>query len=131
METVKKVCKFCKKMQEAPKELLRLIHNLEQQEILLEQASFYLKERSQAPELPGSEIAIQLTMSGCQCTMRGLEEILDRVEASHACQSRVHKLRASIRAVVKMEDIEELHRLLHEDMSTLQAAVLMNVARIQ
>lgn len=82
-------------------------------------------------DLPGSVVSVRLCVESLKGTVEKLESIVKRMETLFARPGRSNKVFRSLRAVVKSGEIETLRQLVHEDMSTLQAAVLMDMSQIQ
>ena len=131
VETIKKITSFCKSLQRAPEELLRLIDVLSRLEMILGQASLYLEERSQIEGLPGSALAIQCAIQSCQTNIGKLEKIKDRIESKFDSRGRTGRMWASLNTVITKDEIERVNRLLNDDFSTLQAAILSSMSQIQ
>lgn len=131
IKTVKETRAFYKNVKKAPEEVLRLVGTLNRLELILTQTSIFLEERSKCLDLPGSVISIRLCMEGLKCTVEKLESIVKRIETQFARPGRSNGVFTSVRTVVKLDEIETLRQLVHEDMSTLQAAILIDVSQIQ
>ena len=131
IETVKKIQAFCKDVKHAPEEILRFIGTLQQVQTVLEQTKIYLEDRSKTHNMPGSTFAIECAIRSCYSDIGRLAEMVDHVSAQHTRQNRRTVLWSSVKVVFKKEELERSRHLLHEDLSILQAAILLAMSQTQ
>ena len=131
VDTVQKANRFLKRLQNAPKESARLIDALNQLESLLIAAHGVVEQQNKIGSLPGSVQAIDSTLQRCKFTVEKLETAVKNIETFFKSRGRGRKAWASLKTVVRKEELEKLHKQVLEDMNSLQTALLLNLSYLQ
>ena len=127
-QTVKKANNFLKDIQKAPDELARLVETLDQLNLILIQVNHLIEQQNNIEGIPSSIDAIQNALRSCEKITQKLKLFVDKLEACFHRQGRVRNVWASLKSVVKKDDIAELRGQIHENITILNTAVLMNNA---
>ena len=130
-ETVKKVDNFLRDVQNAPDELKRLVDTLDQFDLILVQVKTYVEQQSRINGLPGCIDVIERTLHSCESNVRKLDSYVNVFQPLFNGKGQRRKLWASIKTVVKKEEIVQMRGLILQDISSLQAAMLINISHLQ
>ena len=127
-ESVKKANTFLKDVQKAPDELMRLVETLDQLAALLIQVDDLIEQQQRTDGLLGPSGLLQSALQSCRLSVGMLEVFVNKLQVSFDRQGRVKKVWASLKTVVKKEDTERLRGRIHENMTALQSALLINMS---
>ena len=127
-ETVKKVDNFLRDVQNAPDELKRLVDTLDQFSLILVQVKNYVEQQSRIDHLPGCIDVIERTLHSCESNVRKLDSYVNVFQTLFNGTGQRRKIWASIKTVVKKEEIVQMRGLILQDISSLQTAMLINIS---
>ena len=129
--TVKEVSKFLKEVKDAPKEITRLADALSQLESLLVTAQGIVEQQNDIKGLPSSINVVSDALQRCESTIKKLETSIDTLKAYFKGQCRVRKTWASVKTVMRQEEVERVHGQVEAAMGNLQSAILLNMSGLQ
>ena len=129
--TVKKATKFLKEVQNAPKEIARLVDCLSQFESLLVAAHDIVEQQNKVQGLPSSIHIISSALERCKSTIDKLDASVNALKAYFKNQSRGRKVWASLRTVIKQDEVEHIRAQVDKDMKNLHTALLVNMSHLQ
>ena len=130
-ETVKKVDNFLRDVQNAPDELKRLVDTLDRFNLILVEVKTYVEQLSRIDDLPGCIDVIERTLHSCESNVRKLDSDVNVFQTFFNGKGQRRKIWASIKTVVKKEEIVQMRGLILQDISSLQAAMLINNSLLQ
>ena len=131
VNTIQKASQVLKEVQNAPKELARLVDALDQLESLLIAANGIVEQQNKMGSLPGSVHTMNGALRRCKSTVEKLDTSVNAIKNYFKIQGRGRKAWASLKTVMKKEEVEQLHRQVHENMKNLQTALLLNMSYLQ
>ena len=131
VDTVQDFSKFLKNVQDAPKEILRLIETLDQLQGTLDDVRQLIDQQSLVLRLPGSLTLITKAMENCEKQIKALETFVSAARRSFEHQHKLQRTWASIRVVAKKHDIEDIQCRLRDAKMDLQFAVSSNSWHLQ
>lgn len=130
-QSVKSANGVLRDVRNAPDELARLTGALDQLELLLIQVKVYIEQQSRSESLPGSIGLVQSALVTCESTIDRLTKLANTLQASFERPGRLQKLWASVKTVLRREDLARLHSQVDENMRNLQISVLINMSHLQ
>ena len=130
-ETVKKVDNFLRDVQNAPDELKRLVDTLDQLNLILVQVKTYVKQQSRTDGLPGCTDVIERILHSCESNVRKLDSYVNVFQTLFNGKGQRRKIWASIKTVIKKEEIVQMRGLIDQDISSLQTTMLINISHLQ
>lgn len=128
---IQKLSKFLQNVQEAPKEVVRLVETLDQLHGTLEHVRELLEQQSFVLRLPGSPVFIFKALGSCEKHIKELEILSAEVRRSFGHQHKVRRTRASMRFVVKKQNLEDIRCRLRDAKMDLQFAISSNSWQLQ
>ncbi len=130
-KTVKKVETFLRDVQNAPDELKRLVDTLDRFNLILIHVKTYVEQLSSIDGLPGCIDVIERTLHSCESNVCKLDSYVNVFQTLFNGKGQRRKIWASMKTVVKKEEIMQMQGMIHQDMSSLQAAMLINNSLLQ
>lgn len=131
VDTIQKVNKFLKEVQNAPEELARLVDALNDLVSLLTAVNGFVERQLKIGILPGSVHTIDGALQRCKSTVEKLDTSVNALRTNFKNQGRGRKKWASLKTVVKKEEVEKLRKSVHENMMNLQTALQLNTSDLQ
>ena len=131
VNAIQKANEFLKEIQNAPRELARLVDALDQFESLLIAADGVVEQQMEMGNLSGSAHTIDAALRRCKSTVEKLDTSVNAIKNFFKIQGRGRKAWASLKTVVKKEEVEQLHKQVHGNMRDLQTALLLNMSHLQ
>ena len=131
VDTVQEISKFLKNVQNAPKEVLRLIETLDQLQGTLDNVRHLIDQQFLVLRLPGSPAFITKAMENCVKQIKALETFASAAKRSLDHQHRLRRTWASMRVVAKQQDIEDIQCRLRDAKMDLQFALSSNSWHLQ
>ncbi|CAD6581412.1 MAG: hypothetical protein ASARMPRED_000606 [Alectoria sarmentosa] len=131
VETGEKISKFLTSIQDAPSEIIKLGHTLDQLNGVLKQVSYLLEQQYLVLRLPGSPVFITNALENCEKRIKALEDVIQKAKKSMDHRGRVQRSWATMRFVSKKEDIQEMQSQLRDAQAGLQTAMLSNSWQLQ
>ena len=98
--------------------------------ILGEVVNFIEKQRS-IDGLPDSISLVQSILGSCVSDMDRLNGLVSKVQAYFNRQGRVQKIGASLETALEKEEVGQLRRRIHQNMTALQNAIAINKSQLQ
>ena len=129
--TVKEASKFLKEVKDAPKEITRLADALSQFESLLVTAQAIVERQNTMKGLPSSITVVSDALQRCEVTVKRLEVSVVALKAYFKGQRRIRKTWASVKTVMKQDEVERVHGQVEAAMGSLQSAILLNMSSLQ
>lgn len=126
VDTVHEISKFLKNVQDAPNEVLRLIETLDQLQGTLDNLRQLIDQQFLVLRLPGSPVFINKAMNNCEKQIKALETFVRAAKRSFKHERRLRRTWASMRAVAKKQDIEDMQCRLRDAKMDLQFALSSN-----
>ena len=131
VDTVRKITKFLDNVQDAPKEVLRLIETLDQLQGTLNNVRQLIDQQFLVLRLPGSPAFITKAMENCEKQIKALENFASAARRSYEQQQKLRWTWASIRFVATKQDIEDIQCRLRDAKLDLQFALSSNSWQLQ
>ena len=131
VNTIRKANKFLKEVQNAPEGWARLIDTLDQLESFLIAVNGLIERQEKVGSLPGSVHLMSAALQRCETTAKKLEASTDGIKTYLKSQGRGRRAWASLKTVVKKEEVEGLRKQIDEDMMYLQNALTLNTNHLQ
>lgn len=131
VQTVQEISKFLKNVQDAPKEVLRLIETLDQLQGTLDNVRQLIDQQFLVFRLPGSPTFITKAMENCEKQIQALETFASGGRRSLEHQHRLRRTWTSMRIVAKKQDIEDIQCRLKDAKMDLQFALSSNSWQLQ
>ena len=129
--TVQATSEFLRSVLNAPDELLRLVDLLGQLQGTLGHVSDLIEQQSSVLTSPGSLRSIAAALQNCEKSLKKLESLVDQLKRSLDRQHRIQRAWASLRTVLKKEELLELRKQIQESLITLQLSISINSAQLQ
>ena len=129
--TVQEISKFLKNVQDAPKEVLRLLETLDQLQGTLDNVRQLIDHQFLVLRLPGSPIFIDKAMENCKKQIKALETVIWMPERSLKNQHIVRRTWSSMKLVAKKQDMEDIQCRLRDAKFDLQFAIASNSWQLQ
>ena len=130
-QAVQKINKFLRNVDEAPKEVVRLIEMLDQLHGTLEHVKELLEQQSLVLRLPGSPLFITRALEKCEKHIDELEILSAKVRSAFGHQRKLRRTWASMNFVVKKHDLEDIRCRLRDAKTDLQFAISSNSWQLQ
>lgn len=131
VDTVQEISKFLKNVQDAPKEVLRLLETLEQLQCTLDNVRQLIDHQFLVLRLPGSPVFIIKAMDNCEKQIKELETLTCKARKSLEHQHTVRRAWSSVKIVAKRKDIEDIRCRLRDAKMDLQFALSSNSWQLQ
>ena len=128
---VKEANAFLSDIKNAPHEVSRLLDSLTQLELILGHANALIEQQYTSDSLHDSIECMGYALKRCEASMRKLDAMVKKIQASFGRQHWVQRKWASLKAVLEKEDIERLRDDIHNDQAFLQTTLLVNMSRLQ
>ncbi len=130
-QTVQKINSFLRNVEEAPKEVVRLIETLDQLHGTLDHVRELLEQQFLVLRLPGSPLFITRALENCEKHISELTSISNDTSRSFGHQQKVRRTWASMRFVVKKQDLKDIRCRLRDAKMDLQSAISSNSWQLQ
>ena len=131
VDTVQEIKKFLKNVQDAPKEVLRLLETLDQLQGTLDNVRQLIDRQFLVLRLPGSPAFIIKAMENCEKQIKALETVVWKARQSLEHQHMLRRTWSSMEVVAKKHDIEDIQCRLKDAKMDLQFAVSSNSWQLQ
>ena len=131
VDTVQEISKFLKNVQDAPKEMLRLLETLDQLQGTLDNVRQLIDHQFFMSRLPGSPVFIIKAMENCEKQIKALETVVWKARRSFEHQHMLRRTWSSMKLVAKKHDIEDMQCRLKDAKMDLQFAVSSNSWQLQ
>lgn len=131
IDTIQEIRQFLKHIQDAPKEILRLIETLHQLQGTLSNVGQLIETQFLVLRLPGSPVFITKAMENYEKPLEALRTLVDAARTSLEHQHRLRRTWASMRVVAKKKDIKDIQCRLRDAKMDLQSALSNNVWQLQ
>ena len=131
VDTVQEISKFLKNVQDAPKEVLRLVETLDQLQGTLDNVRQLIDHQFLVLRLPGSPVFITKAMENCEKQIKALETVVWKAKKSLGHRHMVRRTWSSIKTVAKKPDIEDIQCRLRDAKMDLQFALSSNSWQLQ
>ena len=131
VDTVQEISKFLKNVQDAPKEVLRLVETLDQLQGTLDNVRQLTDHQFLVLRLPGSPAFITKAMENCEKQIKALETVVRKARRSLEHQHMLRRTWSSMKIVAKKQDIEDIQCRLRDAKMDLQFAVSSNSWQLQ
>ena len=129
--TVKKTRKFLKEVQNAPKQITRLVDTLSRFESMLVAAQGIVEQQKNMKDLPCSINVISDALQLCKSTVEKLDTSVDALKAYFKDHRGGRKTWASFKTVMKQDEVEQIHEQVKEAMRNFQCALGVNANYLQ
>lgn len=129
-DTVQRISKFLKNVQDAPKEVFRLIETLDELQDTFDNVRQLIDQQFVILRLPGSPVFITKAMENCEKQIQALETLTSVAKRSFE-HHRLRRTWASMRVVAKKQDIEDVQCRLSDAKVDLQFALSSNSWQLQ
>ncbi len=130
-QTIQKINRFLQSVEEAPKEVVRLIETLDQLHGTLDHVRELLEQQCLVLRLPGSPLFITRALENCEKHITELTTISTGISRSFDHQRKVRRTWALMRFVVKKQDLEDIRGRLRDAKMDLQSAISSNLWHLQ
>ena len=130
-KTIQKINSFLRNIEEAPKEVVRLIETLDQLHGTLDHARELFEQQFLVLRLPGSPLFITRALETCENHISELTTISTGISRSFGHQRKVRRTWASMRFVVKKQELEDIRCRLRDAKMDLQSALSSNLWHLQ
>ena len=131
VDKVQEIRKFLKNVQDAPKEVLRLLETLDQLRGTLDNVRQLIDHQFLVLRLPGSPIFITKAMENCEKQIKALETVVWKAKRSLEHQHMLRRTWSSMKVVAKKHDIEDIQCRLRDAKMDLQFALSSNSWQLQ
>ena len=131
IDTVQEISKFLKNVQDAPKEILRLLETLDQLQGTLDNVRQLIDHQFLVLRLPGSPVFITKAMENCERQIETLETVVWKAKRSLGHQHMLRRTWSSMKLVAKKQDIEDVQCRLRDAKVDLQFALSSNSWQLQ
>ena len=131
VDTVQEIGKFLKNVQDAPKEVLRLLETLEQLQGTLDHVRQLIDHQFLVLRLPGSPVFIVKAMVNCEKQIKALETVVWKARRSLEHEHFLRRTWSSMKTVAKKQDIEDIQCRLRDAKMDLQFALSSNSWQLQ
>ena len=131
VDTVREITKFLRNVQDAPKEVLRLLETLDQLQGTLDAVRQLIDHQFLVLRLPGSPVFITKAMENCEKQIKALETLVCKARKSLEHQHMLRRTWSSMKFVAKKQDIEDIQHRLRDAKTDLQFAVSSNSWQLQ
>ena len=105
VQTLKQAKAFLKDVQNAPDELARLVESVHQLDLVLTGVQIFAERQRDLGDFPGALGLVQGTLQICESNFKRLDKFVKKLQVAFVRQGRVQKLWASVRPVVKKDEI--------------------------
>lgn len=130
ISTTRDIINFLREIQDAPEELLSTIEFLDQLRGNLEEVKCLVEEQSLCVDLPSSVASIRAALKICESKIVLVEQCVNKFKGVLDRRSQVRKKWASLKHVLKKEEIKRLQKQLKWATKSLHTALMINVNRI-
>lgn len=129
--TTRDVINFLREIQDSPEELRCTIESLELLRGIFEEAKRLVEEQIACVTLPSSIVSISGALKFCESKITTVEQYVNKFKGVFDRQSSVRKKWTSIRHVLGKGEIQRLQDQLKFATENLQAALVINMNRLE
>ena len=123
VDTVQKVTSFIKSIQDAPEDLASLGSSVDQLETILRRVTTLVESWSQYTDTPGSMDMLERAVRNCEPNVTKLGTLVDKLQKKFDQGGTRRRVWASLRLVVKREDLNRYRSLIQGDLLALNTAI--------
>ncbi|KAG8528999.1 uncharacterized protein KY384_006688 [Bacidia gigantensis] len=131
VDSIHKARIFLREVHNAPEELVRLVDELDQFEELLRSAHGLIDLQTKISGVTGSIESVEGALRRCKSIADRLDASINKVQSYFNVRGRGRRTWASLKTVVKKDEIERLCRQIHDNKMNLQTALVINSSYIQ
>jgi integrase len=129
--TIQQISKFLRNVHDAPKEVVRLVDMLDQLHGTLDHARQLIEQQFIILRLPGSPEFITKALENCEKQVKALERFANQARKGFDDQHKLRRTWASMKMVVKRQDLDDIQGRLRDAKMDLQFAISGNSWQLQ
>ena len=121
--TAQQVTSFIRSIQDAPEELANLGSSVDQLETILHRVTTLVQSQSQDTDNPGSMDMLERAVRNCEPNVTKLGKLVDKLQKKFGQSGKRRAAWASLRVVVRKEDLNQYRSLIQGDLMALNTAI--------
>ncbi|KAG8534001.1 uncharacterized protein KY384_000843 [Bacidia gigantensis] len=129
-ETVKKAHTFLRGVEDAPEDVLGLVDDLAQLYMVLDQTCLLAEQQRNLQPTIQSLTVIESALESCQISVQKLELMVNKLQALFDRRGKARRVWASVKTVVKKDDVALFRSQIQGRLQTLQLAVSLNSSNL-
>jgi len=128
VDSVREIKRFLRNVSEAPKELKRLLHLLEQLELILENigAQMAKQQKNSGESDDGTITSVQKAMKMCESELLNLEIFVQKAKKASEAGNKVTRTVGAFKLACKKKEVEEFEGQLQRAINLLDVTMTIN-----